>query len=144
MIYDKTKRYQNMPFFKIPKDVLNYLYLDGVNASTLLIYVLICDLYDSKEGYAYPSHDTLGLMAGMRRETIGTHIKTLAKYGLIRIFAEGAAKGKRYKYKPQIPMSRDELFLRYPKAREKYEKNEQKVKKRYELVEITDFSSLEL
>ncbi|MGC4376201.1 helix-turn-helix domain-containing protein [Fictibacillus sp. Mic-4] len=140
-VYDKTKKYDGMVFFKRPKDTLNYLYLDKVNASTLLIYDLLCDYYNSEKGYAYPSMDTLALDSGMTRQAVGTHVKVLHEYGLVKIFVEkrkGNKKGEGYKYKPQLPLSREELFKRYPEARKRYEKKANKIKDRYEKPEIVE------
>jgi hypothetical protein len=140
-VYDKTKKYEGMTFFKRPKNTLYYLYLDGVNAATLLIYDLICDYYNNEKGYAYPSQDRLAADTAMRRETIGKHIKALAKYNLIEIYVNKGSSKKKYAYKPKMPLSREELFGRYPKARQKYEKAKEMLEERYE--PVVNYDNLE-
>lgn len=141
-VYDKKKKYEGMTFYKRPKDLRFYLYLEGVNAGTLLIYDIICDYYNDAIGYAYPSQDTLSLESGMGRDTVGNHVKKLFEYRLIMIQKEHASRSyNRMRYIPQMPLSKDELFRIYPKARTKYEKAERKIDKRY--AEIKTITSAE-
>ncbi|MES9771583.1 helix-turn-helix domain-containing protein [Priestia megaterium] len=145
-IYDKKKKYEKMTFYKRPKDTRYYLYLSGVNAGTLLIYDIICDFYNSELGYAYPSQDRLALESGMGRDTVGNHIKKLLDCGLIVIQTEKRSRTyNRYRYIPQMPLNKYELFRKYPKALKKYEQAEKKVEDRYAEVEtITNSKDLRL
>jgi DNA-binding transcriptional ArsR family regulator len=131
-IYDKKKKYDKMTFYKRPKDTKYYVYLGGFNGGTLLIYDIICDYYNSELGYAYPSQDKLSLESGMGRDTVGNHIRSLLEYDLIEIQVEERSRSyNKYRYIPQMPLSKNELFRKYPQAQKKYEKAEKKVEDRY-------------
>lgn len=135
-VYDKKNKYAGMTFYKRPKDTRYYLYLEGVNAGTLMIYDIISDFFNTQLGYAFPSQDRLSLESGMGRDTVGNHVRKLLKYGLIVVQEEKSSRAyNRFRYIPQIPLDKGELFRKYPQARKKYEKAEKKVEDRYAEVE---------
>ncbi|CAK8585393.1 helix-turn-helix domain-containing protein [Priestia megaterium] len=143
-IYDKKKKYEGMTFYKRPKDTRYYLYLPRVNAGTLMIYDIICDFYNSELGYSFPSQDRLALESGMGRDTVGNHIKKLFDCGLIVIQKEKRSRlYNKYRYVPQMPLNKEELFRKYPKAHKKYEEAKMKVDDRYAEIEtITNSNDL--
>ncbi|WP_051591211.1 helix-turn-helix domain-containing protein [Bacillus sp. UNC438CL73TsuS30] len=117
-VYDKTK--QEGHFFRLPTDIRHYVFMDGYKTEMNYLYALIVDYYNAKKGYAFPSQYTLAAYYGKAEKTVVQHLKVLKRVGLIEVVSNG--RGRVNHYKPLKPLSKEELFAKYPEAAERYEK----------------------
>jgi DNA-binding transcriptional ArsR family regulator len=120
-VFNKSKLKENGELFiALPSDIRHYVYLDGYKSEMSYLYGLIVDYYNVDKCYAFPSQYTLAKDYGKSEKTVVEHLKVLKSVGLIDVFDNG--KGKVNYYKPLVPLTKDVLFVKFPKAAEKYEK----------------------
>ncbi|EEK76881.1 helix-turn-helix domain-containing protein [Bacillus cereus] len=105
-----------LTFVKMPTNLRYYSYMTdyGVKDSAILLYQLIIDFYNAKEGKAFPSQYKLAMQSGKSLRSVIDTLKVLKEVGLIEIRRTG--NGSNNEYRPLLPLAPDELFTRYPKA----------------------------
>lgn len=124
-IYEK--RAKEGTFIRVPTDIRNYVYIDGYKAEMSYLYALIVDYYNAEMGYAFPSLYTLARDYGKAESTLCKHIEMLEKVELIQVKNNGL--GRVNFYRPLTPLPKEELFHKFPKAAQNYEKiNKQKAR----------------
>ncbi|EOO19988.1 helix-turn-helix domain-containing protein [Bacillus cereus] len=123
-------------FTAIPTAVMrHYTYLPGFNGNVVLVYGYIIAMYNPQYGYAFPTHDQIGLALNMSRKTVGKHINVLEDAELIEVSKRGGSTNDTYTLLKPIEDER-EFYSRFPQALEKRQKAEvttgKDVKERYE------------
>ncbi|ARO60158.1 Uncharacterized protein B5E38_2632 [Bacillus cereus] len=123
-------------FTAIPTAVMrHYTYLPGFNGNVVLVYGYIIAMYNPQYGYAFPTHDQVGLALNMSRKTVGKHINVLEEAGIIEVSKRGGSTNDTYTLLKPIE-DECEFYSRFPQALEKRRKAEvttgKDVKGRYE------------
>lgn len=142
VLYMENEKQRALPFdlskgfTAIPKAVMrHYTYLPGFNGNVVLVYGYIIAMYNPQYGYAFPTHDQIGLALNMSRKTVGKHIAVLEEAGLIEVSKRGGSTNDTYTLHKPIEDER-EFYSRFPQAWEKRQKAEvttgKDVKERYE------------
>ncbi|MEH7028692.1 helix-turn-helix domain-containing protein [Bacillus wiedmannii] len=123
-------------FTAIPTAVMrHYTYLPGFNGNVVLVYGYIIAMYNPQYGYAFPTHDQIGLALNMSRKTVGKHINVLEDTELIEVSKRSGSTNDIYTLFKPIEDER-KFYSRFPQALEKRQKAEvttgKDVKERYE------------
>jgi hypothetical protein len=114
-VYDKTSPTEGgKHFIPLPSDARHYVHHDKMSADKLFLYALIIDYYNSQEGYAFPSIETLSVKYGKVPDTTSKHLDDLKEVGLIDFPPE-----KGY-YVPLVPLTNEEFYKAFPNAQENY------------------------
>ncbi|UTV31696.1 helix-turn-helix domain-containing protein [Bacillus altitudinis] len=99
-------------FAKMPVELYDYIQLDLISHSDVIIYMRLYDLSNDKLGYAYPTIPQLMVSTRIgSKTTIHRSIKKLVGVGLIEKEKTRWGNNKYFVYKP---LSREELNKRYP------------------------------
>jgi hypothetical protein len=103
-------------FIPLPSDTRHYIHHDKMNADKMFLYALIIDYYNPGDeyGYAFPSLETLSVKYGKVPDTTSKHLHDLKEVGLIDFPEMGY-------YVPLVPLSEEDFFREYPKAKENYQ-----------------------
>ncbi|MED1202562.1 helix-turn-helix domain-containing protein [Heyndrickxia acidicola] len=113
-VYDKTNPGVGGKYWvPLPSDVRHYIHHDKMNADKIFLYALIIDYYNTAEGYAFPSVETLSVKYGKVPDTTSRHLKDLKEVGLIDFPEMGY-------YVPLIPLDETTFFNKFPDAHANY------------------------
>jgi DNA-binding MarR family transcriptional regulator len=115
-VYDKTQA--EGTFIRLPSDLRNYIYMPNFKAEMCYLYGLIVDYYNADWGYAFPSVNELAFAYGKSAKTTSEHLKVLEECGLIK----RSRTTQNNIYIPYYPLSKNELFKKFPEAKANYEK----------------------
>lgn len=115
-VYNKRAKFEDDRFFiKLPSDTLHYIHHPRMSAEKLLLYALIVDYYNAKEGCAFPSIETLALRYGKTADTTSRHLDDLKSVQLIDFEVKGY-------YVPLMPLKEDDFYSEFPEAWDAYKK----------------------
>lgn len=112
-VYNASIKGKDVPFIRIPKGIEKYLDLPSVESEMFVLYAIISDLYNEREGYAYPSIAHLQLRYGKSEATVRKHLNVLQKVGLIDVYKR---KGMTDFYIPRLPLSDNDFYRVFPDA----------------------------
>ncbi|RAN88301.1 hypothetical protein B5P41_18450 [Bacillus sp. SRB_28] len=119
-VYNPKAAPQGMLFYRVPQGLDAYQWIDGYTHELSMLYAIIANWYNAKEGYAYPTQHQIMMKYNKSINVLRIHIQKLVKVGLISV--ESAGTGKNHRYVPHVPMSQDRLFEKFPCAAANYEK----------------------
>ncbi|WP_224653697.1 helix-turn-helix domain-containing protein, partial [Escherichia coli] len=109
----------------MPMELYDYIQIDLISHTDVILYMKLFDLYNIETGYAYPTIPQL--MTSTRigsKATIHRSLKKLVEAGLIEKRKTKWGNNIYYVYKP---LKKDELFKRYPDKVEQFKKFEAKL-----------------
>ncbi|QWI60972.1 transcriptional regulator [Bacillus mycoides] len=117
-LYDKHTKENGEGFIKVPASILDYLALQeyGFNADSIVIYQIIVQSYNKKDGYAFPSQYKMAEILKKSIQTVKRQISILSDVGLIEVKRRGL--GRSNYYRPLRPLGKEDLFERYPRAKQ--------------------------
>lgn len=114
-IFNKQEPHADGNFFiPLPSDTRHYVHHPRMGADRLFLYTLIIDYYNPKEGFAFPSIETLAVNYGKAQDTTSRHLDDLKAAGLIDFEDKGF-------YLPLVPLNQADFFAKFPEARARYE-----------------------
>lgn len=112
-------------FAKMPVELYNYIQLDLISHSDVIIYMRLYDLSNDKIGYAYPTIPQLMVSTRIgSKATIHRSLKKLVEVGLIEKEKTKWGNNKYFVYKP---FPREELYKRYPDKAKHFKEFEAKI-----------------
>lgn len=115
-VFNKTTPTEGGAYFiPLPSDTRHYIHHDSMNADKLFLYALIIDYYNLKEGFAFPSIETLSVKYGKVPDTTSKHLDDLKEVGLVDFPPE-----KGY-YVPLVPLTEEEFYKEFPQSWENYQ-----------------------
>jgi predicted transcriptional regulator len=121
-----TMTKENVPdnFTKVPDSIHNFIELGLISGNELIVYLIMCRLFNENYGYAFPTIDQLEVMTNLSRGTLIQALKNLEAVGLIE-----KAKGYRGNnvYVVFKPLDQNELYRQVPEKVELLK--EKKIKK---------------
>ncbi|RFU71017.1 helix-turn-helix domain-containing protein [Peribacillus saganii] len=100
-------------FIPLPSDARHYIHHAKMSADKLFLYALIIDHWNPKDGYAWPSVESLAVKYGKAPDTTSRHLEDLKAAGLIDFPEKGY-------YVPLIPLDEAEFFRQFPDADARY------------------------
>lgn len=112
-------------FAKVPMELYDYLQLDLISHTDLIIYMKLYDQFNEDYGYAYPTIPQLMVSTRIgSKATIHRSLKKLVEVGLIEKEKTKWGNNKYYVYKP---LTRKELYKRYPDKEKHFKEFEAKI-----------------
>ncbi|BCA37429.1 hypothetical protein PDN30_28055 [Bacillus cereus] len=119
-VYNPKEKNAGMSFYKVPQDLNYYQWIDGYKIEMSLLYAIIANWYNEKQGYAYPTQHQLMEKYDKSINILRSHIRKLVEVGLISI--QTANTGGNHCYVPHVPMKKAQVFEAFPSAAVNYEK----------------------
>lgn len=112
-------------FELVPMELFDYVQLNLISHTDLIVYVKLLQLYNHKEGYAYPTIPMLMNYTHIRsKATIHNALNTLEKVGLIQKSKTNKGNNVYIVFKP---LSKNELYSLFPDKVEQFKKFETKL-----------------
>jgi predicted transcriptional regulator len=99
-------------FAKVPMELYDYIQLRLISHTDLIIYIKLYDQFNVKFGYAFPTISQLMVSTRIgSKATVHNSLKKLVKVGLIDKEKTRWGNNTYLVYKP---LTKDELYQRYP------------------------------
>lgn len=114
----------NGNYAKMPAELFDYVQLELITHTDLVVYMKLYDLVNVVKGYAYPSIPQIMIFTGIKSKvTIHRSLKKLVEVGLIE---KRRTRWGNNTYLVYMPLVKAELYKRYPDNVEKFKAFEAK------------------
>lgn len=111
---------------QVPMELFDYIELDLISHTEMIIYLKLLQLYNHNEGYAFPTMEQLMIYTNVHgKPTISKGLKNLEKVGLIKK-EKAVGWNNKNTYVAYLPLDKQTLYNHYPERVEEREEFIQK------------------